>query len=169
MIRTSLLFVTVLFFSSCIGPREYTPVTYYDLGIADFKNLDLSIGSIVQEGPYKSRMVHRVEAGKIMINESKRWTLAPDLMLTHYLKKCFKPGGKYTLNGEIITFENEQVNNQAVFTFHYTISENGRVFYKGFFKKTKPAEFDAESFADSMGKMAKELTKEIAEQVKLLK
>jgi hypothetical protein len=168
MFRCLLLFTTLLVVS-CLGPRKYTPLTYFDLGTEEFNGVKLNIGNIHQDGPYKSRMVKRVSSGMIQLSEFQRWTQAPDLMTTHYLKKCFEPGGEYTLEGEIITFENDLSKGKALFTFHYKITKGGNTLGTGFFRQEQESGPEAEDFANSMSILAKKLTAEIAGKIKTFK
>ena len=166
-VRLGILFLLTLSVS-CLGPREYTATAYYDLGYADQQEVKLNIGSILQEGPYRSRMIFRISKSEVQQTEYQRWTQSPDLMLTHYLKTGFSPGGEFSLEGEIIAFENDLSRKKAVFIFHYDLSKMSRKVYSGQFRMEKDSGETAEQFATAMGAMASELSKEIAGKIKSL-
>lgn len=167
--RRCLLSFIFLFMVSCIGIRKYTPLHYYDLGQAEFHETKLSIGSIHQDGPYKSRIISRTSESELAINEYNRWSQSPDLMLSHYLKKSFQPGGVYLLDGEIISFENNYIEKKATLSFYYEVSKNGRLITTGFYKKETTSGPSPKDFAKSMSKLAKDLTNKIHAKIISLK
>ena len=169
LIKTGLLYILVFSCLSCLGPREYVSPSYFDLGRPVAKDIKLNINSIVQEGPYRSRMIIRTASGSVKLDEYQRWTQSPDLMLTHYLKQSFKPGGEFNLEGEIISFENDQAKGKAVFTFHYTINKMSNKVLTGSFIQERDCDESPEAFSKAMGQMASELAEELTKKLSTLK
>jgi len=159
---TFILAVLLLFLVSCLGPREYSPINNYDLGKARQTGIRLNIGTIDQNGPYNSRMMFRTTPEKVEINEYQRWTRSPDLVLNDYLKGSFVPGGNYSLEGEIITFENDLVSSKALFIFYYKITDHGNSVAEGLFEGSEKSSENAGQYAASMAKLARDLIQEIS-------
>ena len=162
----SLILITVLINCSCLAPGEYSPVNTYDLGLPEATNIKLSIGSIDQSGPYNSRMLYRVTPQKLEINEFERWTQSPDLILNSYLKKAFRPARDLTLEGEIISFENNLVTEQALFIFQFKIIKGGLIIAEDTFRGEAPSSYDSEDFAEAMSGLANELVQAVIKKIK---
>ena len=160
--------LSALLLVSCIGSRQYTANSYYDLGLAQQQKIKLTIGSILQEGPYRSRMIFRQSGSEIKVNEYQRWTQSPDLMLSHYLKTGFLPGGEFLLEGEIVAFENDLSRGKAVFIFNYEIFQKKRKVYSESFRKEMDTGATAQEFAATMSSITAELLSEITEKIKSL-
>ena len=162
----TLSWAVLLLTTGCLAPGEYSPVNTFDLGTVDNTNIKLNIGSIDQNGPYNSRMMYRVTPQQLEIQEFERWTQSPDLILNNYLKKAFLPGGDLILDGEIIAFENDLIDNKAIFNFHYRISKGGINVKEGVFSGKTDSTSNSEDYAAAMSKLAKDLVKAITEKIK---
>ena len=150
--------------SSCvgIGTSNFTPVHYYDLGRPDTVKNSLNIDDISLEGAFKTRMLKRLKPESIQLDEYNRWSQSPDALLTHYLKLAFVPAGAVELNGEILSFENDLQQGKAFFTFHYQLTRNDELIYKGVFHSKKKCTSSASSFARAMAATAAELRRDIS-------
>lgn len=151
--------------SSCLTPRESSPVNTYDLGKAEQTNIKLNISTIDQNGPYKNKMIFRLTPESIHINEFERWTQSPDLVLNNYLKRSFLPGGAFTLEGDILSFENDTTTNRAVFTFHYKITKKGIDVDEGIFYGEAQCGKAPAEYASAMAKLARDLIKHISQKI----
>lgn len=167
--KRSILFILFpLILSSCVGlgTSKFTPVKYYDLGRPQADKLKLNISSINLEGATKTRMLKRVKSESVEVDEYNRWTQAPDSLMTHYLKMAFIPGGDVELSGEILAFENDLTTDKAVLVFHYELSNENKLIYKGVFHSQQESSGSADTFAKAMAKAASELRQHISQRLK---
>lgn len=158
----------ILLATSCLGPREFSPIANYDLGKPTQTGVKLNIGTIDQNGPYNNKMMYRVSPERIEIQEYNRWTRSPDLILYDYLRGSFTPGEALILEGEILSFENNLTNETASFSFYYKITQGGNTVTEGLFQQTEPSTDTADEYASSMAKMARDLIQEISQKIKTL-
>ena len=160
-----LLFCICTFASSCIAPRESSPINTYDLGKAEQSKLPLTISTIDQNGPYNNKMIFRTSPEHIRIDEFERWTQSPDLVLNNYLRKSFKPGSQYALEGDILTFENDLTTGHAIFSFHYKLTKAGIVVVEDIFEGKEKSDESAAQFAAAMAKLARSFVKHISQKI----
>ena len=165
-----LIALLALFFSGCIGNRQYTPIKYYDFGQHESVEVKLNIGSFDMQGPYNERFVYRVSKNGVIKDEYTRWTQAPDLLLTHHLKQSFSPSEKdLSIEGEILTIEHDQLNSVALFEVIYTITKDGRPIHKLSFQRAFKTDGSTEDYVDKVSKSIEEFIREISLKVKALK
>ena len=164
LFKSILLFIAYMS-CACLSPGEFSPVNTYDLGLPEPTGIKLNIGSIDQSGPYNSRMLYRVSPQKLEINEFERWIQSPDLILNSYLKKAYTPSREHTLEGEIISFENNLVTGNALLIFQYKITKGGRIIAEDIFRGQEPSSNDSEDFAAAMSKLANELIQAVSKKI----
>lgn len=161
-----LFIFTAFLFCSCIAPAEYSPINTYDLGHIEQTATKLNIGSIDQNGPYNSKMIYRVSPQKLELKEYDRWSQSPDLILTNFFKKAFQPRNDLSLEGEIISFENNLITGHAILSFQFKITKAGRIIQEGIFNEKVPCGESSEEFAAAMSKLANNLVQVIIEKSK---
>ena len=151
--------------TSCLAPRESSPVNSYDLGKATQTGIKLNISTIDQSGPYNNKMLYRLSSERIQINEFERWTQSPDLILHNYLKKSFKPGGDISLEGEILSFENDLTSNQAIFIFHYKINKSGILVEEDIYEAKSDSSESPNEYAAATAKLVQNFVSHISEKI----
>ena len=159
------LFCICTFTSSCLAPRESSPINTYDLGKAEQTKVKLNISTIDQNGPYNNKMIFRTSPENIRIDEFERWTQSPDLVLNNYLRKSFLPGSEYALEGDILTFENDLTTGFVIFTFHYKITKAGIIVVEDIFEEREKSDESAAQFAAAMAKLARSFVKHITQKI----
>jgi hypothetical protein len=167
--KKSFLILLSIIFSSCIGPRQYQAIHYYDFGQPKTQKTHLSIESFNVEGPYNERFVYRAQNNELMKDEYHRWAQAPDLLFTHYFKQAFQSQSPFSLFGEILSLEHNLENNTASLSVIYKISENGRLIHQKSFKRTFETNGTIESFVLKISKAVEEMTTEISTHLQSVK
>jgi ABC-type uncharacterized transport system auxiliary subunit len=163
--RTFLGCALLILSVGCLANREYTPVNYYDLGRAEVQKNTLTVEAFRIEGPINERIINRKSNNALELNEYKRWSQPTDLLVTHYLKKCFVPGGDFSVSGSILSLEHDTDLNKINFSIIYIIEKNGRVVKVSNFKRTYPTNGNFDEFINQTSKAAKELATEINQSI----
>ena len=102
----------------------------YDLQVsaaAEPQNL-FTIVSVCNSTPAGSKFFYRFNTNQIQSDPYRNWVQSPETMLQRYFMKRFPAGGKNTnpieVKLEIITFEFDQKNSEAVVAYNYLLRKS---------------------------------------------
>jgi ABC-type uncharacterized transport system auxiliary subunit len=117
-VLASLLFaVSLVVYSGCgvLSKEPYVPTQYYDLGDPEpFPELDVRVDvrAFTCSGPYRNRMIYRVDSCKLTVDEYNRWIQPPNILLTRYLTEAFSQSisgdrekSSVLVGGDIVGFD----------------------------------------------------------------
>ena len=129
---SSIALLSLMFLTGCVlTPHPKHDLAKFDLQVSaatEPQNL-FTIVSITNSTPAGSKFFYRINTNRIQTDHYRNWVQAPETMLHRYFMKRFPMGGANTtpieVKLEIISFEFDQKNSEAVITFNYLLRKSG--------------------------------------------
>ncbi|HJO93043.1 MAG TPA: hypothetical protein QF753_06565 [Victivallales bacterium] len=172
-------FIFIISLSSCFNIPTNKPVNTFDLGIPKtiyLKGIDIGFVDFLNDSDTKHKMLYRVGKNRVEYDPFNKWSVAPDRLLSNYLKASFSTKSAspkniaLNLTGSVYSFQIDLITRQVRLGVKYRIRSKGK-FVKEYKEIiiTKYTQETPVGFAEAMTKNAEKLVNTITKQIQNIK